>query len=171
MKKLLPTFKKHLSIREVATALAIMVIITGFSSFFIRSFIEIGDALSEQELKDGHANSFFIYYEVEPTQMEFPIGQQPSFYFTNEYFKTGHIEGKSVLRCDHFRSDQYYAEGYIDYESVNVLFTGDPFVFGGDLPDFETSCYLRSIITLCEEEYGICKTQVTNSLRFNFIKP
>lgn len=169
MKKIALKFKQHTSIREFIGALLVMLLIAGSASFVFNGLVNLGNSVRIHILNKSHADTFFVYNNVKPTKDWFHVGDYPSFEFTKEFFVSGPIVGKNILRCEGFRSGTFIADGYVEDDILNIVHTGKPFVFGGDLPQFPTSCYLRSIITLCDEETNVCKTQTTESEYFNFI--
>lgn len=170
MKDIQATFKKHTSFREIIGALFAMVVLMSLSLFVVSQLKAGYDDLKIHLLESAHPNTFMVYTTVEPTQSEFLVGQNPEFFFTKEWFKSGRISGKNILRCKGFRSNTFEADGYVTPDKLNILTTGEAFVFNGNLPNFPTTCYLRTVITLCEIEYNICKVQTTESDPFKFIQ-
>lgn len=109
----------------------------------------------------------FVFYRqpVDSVYDVYDIGQNPEFNFIKTYYVSGPINGENVLRCDGFRSDVFVGSGFVTPNQLNrqINIAEQPFVWGGNLPDFPTECTMRSIITLCEEQYGVCKTVTTDS--------
>lgn len=109
----------------------------------------------------------FVFYRqpVDSVYDVYEIGQAPEFNFIKTYYVSGPIYGENVLRCDGFRSSIFGGSGFVEKDQLGyqINIAEEPFVFGGTLPDFPTECTMRSIITLCDADYGVCKTVTTDS--------
>lgn len=169
MKNIQATIQKHISVREIIGACFAMLVLMSLSLLIVSQFQAGYKDLKIHLLESAHPDTFMVYTHVEPTQSTFVLGEYPEFYFTKEWFKAGVISGKNILRCKGFRSNTFVADGYVQSNMLNILTTGEPFPFTGDIPNFPTTCYLRTVITLCEEEFGICKVQVTESDPFTYV--
>lgn len=121
-------------------------------------------------LKNQSPESFVTYEQpVDSVKTVYAIGEAPEFNFIKIYGIFGPIQGVNTLRCDRFRSEPFVGSGFVTEEQVGVKSENDsPFVFGGNLPDFSTTCTLRSIITICETDHGVCHTVTTDSEVFRF---
>ena len=124
-------------------------------------------ASRERKMEALRADDFLSLDLIETTKKNFLIGKNPSFYFDITYFFSGTVTGDNVLRCDGFRSS-FGGKGFVPRERIGKDFEDEkvPFVFNGNLPDFDTTCHLRSNVTLCDQDFKVCRTQIGQSNEF-----
>ena len=152
-------------------ALPIVWIIGAFPNIYENTVV----SWERYELKQAAPTDFLAYEQpVDSVKQIYEIGEAPQFNFIRRYYQWGPIVGDNVLRCDGFRSKPFQGIGYITEQDIgdqqdNIFGAHPPFVFGGNLPDFETTCALRSVITLCHHRHtDICKTITTDSESFTY---
>lgn len=154
---------KELAIFFVTVNILIFFVSVGFNQYLeVKRGIELDRIAREKlELAEQDISQWFTVHSIKNVQESYPVGTLPSFHFDSQYFRSGKVTGDNVLRCDNYRSDVYKASGFVTDDRVGTRPTESsvPFTFSGDIPDFPTSCVLRSTITLCDERYkDVCKS-------------
>lgn len=139
---------------------------------FVPALINFGYEGANVFILEGKTPEEFVFYQqpIDSIKDTYSIGEAPEFNFIKTYYVSGHIQGENTLRCEGFRSDVFIGAGFIEDDKLNKQLSAsdEPFVFGGNLPTFATTCTLRSVITLCHHRFDVCKTVTTDSEQFNF---
>lgn len=115
----------------------------------------------------------FVFYQqpVDVLKDSYALDESPQFNFIKTYGVSGPIYGENTIVCKGWRSEIFSGKGFIHEEQVGVQESTptEPFTWGGNLPDEPVNnCVLRSVIELCDDNFGVCKTVDTESEVFRF---